>query len=316
MPGIKIKFRPAWELLKQVYFDFNQDKILSLAGALAYGTVFALPGLLIIVIWVSGLFYDPAVLRSKLFMELTQLMGKESVDKLLEVMLNTKFDTHSYWAKALGIITLVLGSTSIFGEIQSSINTIWGLKTKPRTGLLKILLNRLLSFSLVISLGFILIVSLIVNAVTATLMSRIEQRFSQTPVVLFYIANQLILALILFLLFGIIFKVLPDAKIKWKNVFLSSAITTILFLAGKFVIGYILGRNATITAYGSAGSVIIILLWVYYSSIILYLGAEFTQAFLKLKGKHIAPNKYAVWIEKKEIAVKSNTEADKNESGN
>jgi membrane protein len=125
-----------------------------------------------------------------------------------------------------------------------------------------------------------------------------------------------VLALILFLLFGIIFKVLPDAKIKWKNVFLSSAITTFLFLVGKFIIGYILGRNATITAYGSAGSVIIILLWVYYSSIILYLGAEFTQAWLKLKGKHIAPNRYAVWIEKKEIPVKSNIEADKNRDEN
>src|SRR5574337_479419 len=298
-------------LLKQTFSDFTNDKVLKFAASLSYSTIFALPALLIIVIWVTSIFYDPADVEGKLVKSLGAMLGTKAIVQIQEVLINTKFDYISTWAKVLSIITLIVSATGVFGEIQDSINTIWGLRPRPRAGILKIIINRLLSFSIVISLGFILVVSLILNALISSLFDALQTHFHDVPVVLLYIVNQVVLALVLLLLFGAIFKVLPDAKISWRDVFLGSLITTLLFMLGKYLIEIFLSRNFAVSAYGSAGSLIVILLWVYYSSIILYLGAEFTQAYLKMKGRHIEPNRYAVWIEKKEVAVPSNTQVEK-----
>lgn len=299
------------ELLKQTFSDFSKDKVLKMASSLAYVTIFALPGLLIIIIWISGAFYNPAEVTGKFISNVTSLLGLKATIKLETVLIYAKFDYQTFWAKTLGIITLVLSVTGIFGEIQDSINTIWGVKTKPKAGIIKVLINRLLSFSVLVSLGFILMVSLVLNALITGLFDNIQQSFPGIPIAVFWIVNQAVIFFVLVLLFGAIFKVLPDAKIAWKDVFFTSAVTAALFMAGKSATGFFLQRNATVTAYGSAGSVIMILLWVYYSSVILYLGAEFTQVYMKLKGRHISPNKYAVWIEKKDVAVASNTETGK-----
>jgi membrane protein len=176
-----------------------------------------------------------------------------------------------------------------------------------------VLINRLLSFSVLISLGFILMVSLVMNAFISGLFEKLQYFFPHIPIVIFWIVNQVVIFFVLVLLFGAIFKVLPDAKISWRDVFLTSAVTAALFMVGKSAIGFFLQENATVTAYGSAGTVIMLLLWVYYSSVILYLGAEFTQVYMKLKGRHITPNKYAVWVEKQEVAVDSNTDVVKEE---
>lgn len=301
----------AVELLKGTFSDFGKDKVLKMASSLAYATIFALPGLTIILVWVSGVFYDPAVVQGKVLSNVINILGLENTIKLQGILIHAKYDYHSLWAKILGIITLLLSTTGIFGEIQDSINTIWGLKTKPHSGLIKIFINRLLSFSVIISLGFILMVSLLINALITALFQNLQHQFPGIPVAVFWTVNELVIFGIMILLFGAIFKVLPDAKISWRHVLFTSMVTSLLFMAGKFVIGFFLAKNATITAYGSAGSVIMILLWVYYSAVILYLGAEFTQVYIRLKGHHIRPNKYAVWVEKKDIPVTSNTEATK-----
>jgi membrane protein len=288
-----------------------EDNVLKQAAALAYYTVFSLVPMLIIIIWISGIFFDPAQVQGELLTRLNQLIGPEAVDQIKEVMINTKFDNTSGWAKALGVITLILTATGIFAEIQDSINTIWGLKAKPKKGLIKMVINRVMSFSLLISLGFVLTVSLLINAIISALTYRIQYYLPGLPVEIFYVINQAIIFIIITFLFSAIYKVLPDAKIAWKDVISGAMISTIFFMLGKYLIGYYLDKNATITAYGSAGSVIIILLWVYFSSIILYFGAEFTQAYLRLKGKHIEPNQYAVWVESKEIPVDSNTKVNK-----
>lgn len=299
------------ELLKQTFSDFGKDKVLKMASSLAYVTIFALPGLLIIIIWVSGAFYDPSEVSGKFLSNVTSLLGLKTTIKLESVLIHAKFDYQTLWAKVLGIITLILSVTAIFGEIQDSINTIWGLKTKQKAGMIKMLINRLLSFSVLISLGFILMVSLVLNVMITGLFENVQEKFPEMPIEVFWVVNQAVIFFVLVLLFGAIFKVLPDAKITWKDVFFTSGVTAALFMVGKSAIGFFLQKNATITAYGSAGSVIMILLWVYYSSVILYLGAEFTQVYMKLKGRHIRPNKYAVWVEKHEVPVASNTEVEK-----
>jgi membrane protein len=300
-----------FQLFKQTFSGFLKDKVLKMSSSLAYVTIFALPGLVIVILWITGIFYDPAEVQGKLLTNATDLLGLKNVISLQGVLINTKFDYGSGWAKALGIVTLVLSATGIFGEIQDSINTIWGLKTKPNSGIIAIFINRLLSFSILISLGFILVVSLVMNALITSLFTAIQHRFPDIPIFIYYSINQIVIAVVLVLLFGAIFKILPDAKISWRDVFLSAVFTTVLFMIGKYVIGYVLQKNATVTAYGSAGSVLLILLWVYYSAMILYLGAEFTQVYLKLKGRRITPNKYAVWVTNREVPVESNTQVSK-----
>jgi membrane protein len=299
------------KLLKVAGTESLDDNILKQAAALAYYTVFSLVPMLIIIIWISSIFYDPAKVQGELLVRLNEVLGPKAVDQIKEVMTNTKFDNTSGWAKALGIITLILTATGIFTEIQDSINTIWGLKAKPKKGFIKLVLNRVMSFSLLISLGFVLAVSLLINAVISALIFRVQYYFPDIPVMVFYIINQAIIFISISGLFSAIFKVLPDAKIALKDVLAGAVISTIFFMMGKYLMGYYLDKNATISAYGSAGSVIIILLWVYFSSIVIYFGAEFTQAYLKLKNRHIEPNEYAEWVNEKEVTVKSNTDVNK-----
>lgn len=299
------------QFIRETAHDFNADKILKLAAALAFSTLFGLPALLIIILWISSVFYSPSSMEESVVVQMNSILGTEAATQVREILINTKFDYTSLWAKVLGVVVLAISATGVFGEIQDSINTIWGLQTKAKSGILKIFINRMLSFSIIVSLGFILVVSLIANALITSLSDNVQANFPWVPVESYYVLNQIVMAIILILLFGTIFKVLPDAKLHWRDTLFSATITTALFMAGKYLIEYVLGHNATISVYGSAGAVIVILLWVYYSSIILYLGAEMTHVWIKLKGRKIQPNKYAVWVEKRIVQVSSLAEVEK-----
>lgn len=198
------------------------------------------------------------------------------------------------------MVVLFIGATGIFTEIQDSINYIWSLRAKPKRGIIKFLINRLLSFSLIVSLGFLLLVSLVVSALLDLLSDRLTIYFPHTTVYIFYVLNFVIILVIISVLFAIIFKVLPDGKIKWQDAFIGAGFTAVLFIIGKAGIGYYLGRSNLGATYGAAASVIIILAWVYYTSIILYFGAEFTKVYALEYGGGIVPNDTAVFIIKRE----------------
>jgi membrane protein len=206
----------------------------------------------------------------------------------------------------VGLASLIIGATSVFGEIQDSINRLWKLKAKPRKGrgLFRFIINRLLSFSMIISLGFILLVSLIINGAMDLLVNNLLKNFPSVTVIVAYIINIIVTFFITALVFGLIFKVLPDARIQWKHVRVGAFTTAFFFMAGKFLISYYLGHSTMSTAYGAAGSVIIVLLWVYYSSAILYFGASFTREYAVEMGSRIHPNNYAVWVEQVEVQSK------------
>jgi membrane protein len=206
------------------------------------------------------------------------------------------------WATIIGFVTLIIGATGVFGEIQDSINTIWRLKAKPKKGFIRLVVNRLLSFSLIISVGFIMLVSLALNSLMDLLNERLFSYFPGVEMVIVYIANIIITFIIITLLFGIIFKVLPDAKIQWKHVLVGATATAALFMLGKLGIGFYLGASKISSTYGAAGSIVIMLLWVYYSSAILYFGAEFTRTYVEKKGCEIIPNDYAIWVKHIEVA--------------
>jgi len=274
---------------------------LKMSGSLAYSTIFSIAPLIILIIFLADIFYGRNAIEGTIYGEIRDFVGNDAAVQIQNMIRNASLSGKSHVAVVLGVITLVLGATSVFGEIQDSINIIWGLKPKPKKGWVKMLLNRLWSFSVIGSFGFILLVSLVVNTVIEALMNQLQHLFPGATIVLIYVVNQLVILGVTTLLFGVIFKVLPDARIKWRDVLAGAFATALLFMAGKFVITFYIDHSSVGTAYGAAGSLVVILLWVYYSSAILFFGAEFTKAYAAKHGSRIYPNHYAVWVKLVEV---------------
>lgn len=301
---MRLSFKLLWKIIKQSSIDFVDDKVLKLSAALAYYTIFSLPAMLIIIIAISDIFYGRQAIEGTIYGQISNFVGKDAALQIQQTIRSAALSNQAGFATVVGLVTLIIGATSVFGEIQDSINSIWKLKAKPKKGWLKILINRLISFSMVVCLGFLLMVSLLINGLMDAFIKKLTEMFPGTKVFTVYSFNILITFFITAFLFGIIFKFLPDAKIKWKHVRAGSFTTALLFLVGKFLIGYYLGHSKLSSAYGAAGSVIVILLWVYYSAMILYFGAEFTRAYAVQTGSQIYPNDYAVWVQQIEVESK------------
>ena len=288
---------------KQVFKEFSADNILKYSASLAYYTVFSIAPLLVIVTTLSGIFFGKEAIQGEVYNQLNGLIGNSAALQIQEIIKNIHLTGNNFFASVVSIIVLLIGATSIFGEVQDSLNKIWGLRVRTKKTWWKLILIRILSFSLILSIGFIMIVSLILNAVV-TAFGKFLSRYIQNFSVYFVQVTDAILSfLVAVFLFSLMFKLLPDAKIKWKDVLVGGFITAIFFTAGKLAIGFYLGQSNLTTLYGAAGSIIIFMVWVYYSSIILYLGAEFTKVYAKLYGGKIQPNEYAEWIKVEEKAV-------------
>lgn len=298
-----MSLKTLWKIIKQSFSDFFENRILKLSAALAYYTLFSLPGLLIIIIWFTDIFYRQGAIEGTIYGQIADLVGRDAATQIQETIRNAAMSGESRIASIVGLVTLIFGATSVFGEIQDSINQVWRLKSKPKKGKgwLRMIINRLLSFSIILSLGFLLLVSLIVSSLLDIFIDSLTRAFPDTEVVLAYLFNMVLNFVIISLLFGLIFKVLPDARISWKHVRAGAFTTAILFMAGKFLISYYLGQSKMSSIYGAAGSVIVVLLWVYYSAIILYFGAIFTRAYAMQTGSNIYPNDYAVWVKQVEV---------------
>lgn len=289
-----------FNLLKRAGKAFVADNALKLSASLSYYMVFALGPIILIVITLAGSIFKRDMVQGKVYAELSKLLGHEAAIQIQSIIANTQGLHHSTIGAIIGFGALFLGATGVFGEIQDSINYIWSVKAKPQRGWLRFLINRLLSFSIIVSMGFILLVALVINAVMELMSDRLMRLFSEGTIYIFYAVNLVLIFLIITILFAAIFKILPDARIKWRDAFIGASVTAVLFLLGKFLIGYYLGRANIGVVYGTAASIILILLWVYYSSVILYFGAEFTRMYAIMMGGGIIPDKTAVFIIKRE----------------
>jgi membrane protein len=301
-----------WPILKGSFNDFIDNKALRMSAALAYYTVFAIAPMLIVIISLCDIFYGREAIEGSIYQHIQGFVGHDAAVQIEEIIRNATISREISWASVIGVCALIFAATGVFAEIQDSINFIWRLKAKPKKGWLKLILNRVLSFSMVISLGFILLVSLIINSVLDLLGQQLAKLFPGIAVYLAYGINLLITFITISALFAIIFKVLPDARIQWRDVVIGSFTTAILFMLGKFAIGYYLGKTHISTTYGAAGSVVIILLWVYYSANILYFGACFTHSYAKQTGRNIFPNDYAVFIQEIELENKASLQVQEN----
>lgn len=296
MKKIGVYFR----VLKKAGIGFIDDNAFKLSASLSYYTVFAMGPLLLIIISFAGIFYGKEAVQGKIYGQIKGVIGSEAALQIQSIIQNISQTDQGTVGAIIGIIILIIGATGVFTEIQDSINYIWSVKAKPKKGWLKFLRNRLVSFSLIVSMGFILLVSLIITAFLEILSDKLLRFFKDYTIHLFYVINILMMFAIITGLFAVIFKVLPDAKIKWRSALTGASFTAVLFLLGKFLIGYYLGRSNMDITYGAAASIILILSWVYYSSLILFFGAEFTKAYAIETGGGIVPNETAVFIIKKE----------------
>jgi membrane protein len=300
------KLKEIWQTLIESFKSFGEDKIPKYSGSLAYTVVFSLGPLLIVLIFICSIFFGQDATQNRIFQEIQGFVGRDAAAQLQTIIKNASLSGKSNFAAVIGIITLLLGATAVFTEIQDSINTIWKLKAKPKKGIWKIIRTRFLSFSVVVSLGFLLLVSLAIATVVEGLSNRLRAMLPDVTVVLFYILNLVISFLVTTALFALIFKVLPDAKTKWKDILPGAIASGVLFMIGKFAISFYIAKSNVGSTYGAAGSLVILLLWVYYSAIILYLGAEFAKAWSVRKGSGIQPNDYAVRLE--EVKIESDKE--------
>jgi membrane protein len=290
----KVTVKGLWNVLKASFGGFGEYKVPKLSASLAYYTVFSMGPLLIVIISLCGIFLGREAVEGTIYDQMNSFVGPDAAKQVQDIIKNASLGDKDTVAMIIGIVTLLIGATTVFAEIQDSINTIWGLKPKPKAGLMKLLSSRFLSFGVIVSLGFLLLVSLAATTVVESLGKRLQDRFPDITVVVFYIINLLLTLSVVTLLFAVIFKVLPDAKIGWKDVWPGSIFTAILFVIGKFLISLYIAKSNVGGTYGTAGSLVILILWIYYSSIILYFGAVFTKQFALEYAHQIRPNKFAV----------------------
>ncbi len=287
-------------LMRSAAQEFSLDSGPKLSASLSYYTLFSMAPMLLIVISIGSVLLGKEAAEGYLYKQFEGLMGTMGALQLQEMINNVRISGDTPWVTVVGLITFFLGATGVFIEIQDSINTIWSIKAKPKRGWVRFITTRLISFSMVVGIGFLLMVSLVLSAMLSVVDDWIIGNFKAFAWLGFIISNVITTGVVL-LLFAVIFKVLPDANIKWRDVLIGAFFTAVLFLIGKYLISLYLSRSSTVSAYGAAGAVVLIILWVYYSAIILYFGAEFTKVYANQYGGKIHPTDFAVFVEKREV---------------
>lgn len=296
-----------FKLLKDTFREWREDGATRLAAALAYYTTFSLAPLLVLIIAIAGLIGGQEAAQSQVMAQVQDLLGAEGREFVQEMIENASRPATGVTATVIGVITLLFGALGVFGELQNSLNTIWEVKPRPAKGVLdgikRFIIDRLLSFTMVLGIGFLLLASLVVSAAVSALGEYIGAAWPMADFWL-QLINLVISFVVIMLLFGMIFKFLPEVNIAWKDVWLGAAVTSALFTLGKFLIGFYLGRSEVANTFGAAGSLAILLIWIYYSAQILFFGAEFTQVYSNRYGSKIVPDPDMVKITEQERAEK------------
>jgi membrane protein len=313
MPGsshVLFPFRLAWRTVN----EFVEDDCASMAAALAYYTFFSLPPLLVIIISIAGVVLGEQAARSEIEDQVTGLVGVQVADQI-EMMVRHARERASEGriAALLGAAALVFAATTAFAQLQSALNRIWRVQPDPsKSGVRQFLMKRVLSFGMVVSVAFLLLISLTLSAALGLIGGRINyflpEGFSNVVLELVEAGTSFF---VIALLFGAMFKVLPDARIEWRQVWLAAVLTALFFVAGKSLVGLYLGNSSVTEAYGAAGSLAVILLWTYYSAMIFFFGAEFTRAWTEVRGDHVSPEQGAAKVVQYKAVLPSEDEPDR-----
>lgn len=290
-----------WHLLKETFISYFREDPMSYSAAIAFYTIFSLPAILIVILVMAGTIFGEQAVSGQLFYQIEELVGAESALEIQKIIQNASLSEAGTFAKIIGIGTLIFSATTVFVSIQNGLNKIWGVKSKPRRGWLKFMVNRALSFSMVIIFGVLLLLSFAIEAGLQIFKDLISHLFSGATLYIMWLVNLLVSIVVNTFIFGMIFKVLPDAVIRWKDVWIGAFFTTFLFILGRLLISFYLANSDFSNTYGAAGSLVLILMWVYYSTVIMLLGAQFTQVYSHQFGKIIVPTQNAVRVIEKEV---------------
>ena len=282
-----------WSLLKEAALGWVADNASRLSAALAYYTVFSLAPLLVIVVFLIGLFYGEEAARGQVSQQLSSLMGSAAAETIESAIAATSRMEKTGWiATASGVAVLLFGATSVFGELKNSLNHIWGVEVRPGRTVLTLIRDRFLSFSLVLCVGFLLMVSLLISAAISLVSTYMAGYFS-LPTAVWQAVDFLVSVVITGVLFAMIFKVLPNVILAWQDVAAGGLLTALLFTIGKSVLAWYLGTSSVASSFGAAGALVVVLLWFYYTTSILFFGAEFTKAWVKQRVGQITPHRRA-----------------------
>lgn len=293
--------RELWALLRQTWSRFIADDTFQEGAALAYYAVFALPALLVLITRIVGALFGPDVISGALFRQVSKIVGPEGAADVQQMVTKASQDEGFSVAAVVGVVTLFIAATGVFLSMQETLNAIWGVKAKPQRAWVKMLLDRLRGLGLLLAVGFLLLISLVVQTVVSGIGHWFSDLIPGTEIVWLNVVNLITSIGVSTLLFAAIFRILPDATIRWRSVWTGSLLTALLFTLGKFLIGYYLGHSNFGSIYGAAGTVIVLLAWVFYSSQILFFGAVFTRCFAERFGMGIRPSAHAVRVKVVEI---------------
>jgi membrane protein len=280
--------RAFWGLVRTAFSEWMEDKVPRLGAALSYYSVLSIAPLLIIAIAVAGLVFGRDAASGQLVAQLRGMVGEHGAAAIQEMLANAQKPRTGGLAAILGIAALFFGAMGVFGQLQDAMNTIWEVQPRPGRGWIATIKDRFLSFVMVLGTGFLLLVSLILSTAVSAI-TEVVRGWMPIPGPILQAADTVVSAVVVAILFAMIFKLLPDAKISWTDVWVGAGLTTVLFVIGKWAIGLYLGRSAMASSYGAAGSLVVLLVWIYYSAQILFFGAEFTQVYANRYGSRIKP---------------------------
>lgn len=296
---MNMKFR-IWDLgkiFKITFKEWNQKDPFRQSAIIAYYSIFSIPGLLVLIITITGYFFSKEAVHQNIFDQISSTMGADTAEQISGMLTKAGGSQSTIWGSIIGFVILLVGATGVFVELQKTLNEIWQVKVVVKKGILPILKARLFSFGLILAIAFLLLISLVVSSALVAMSNWIAIDASGFVVILFNVLNFILSLVVISVLFGLMFKILPDANVKWEHVWLGSFVTGLLFTIGKTALAFYFGKTDPASVYGAAGSIILILLWVSYSSMIMFFGAEFTATYAKMYSGNVPPTKIA----KKEI---------------
>jgi membrane protein len=291
-----MSFSGLWKILKDAAIGFDQHNVFRLSASLSFYTIFAIGPMMLVIIFISNIFWGRQAIEGTIYTQISGLIGDTAAKQVQELIKNASISSSNFMA-FVSIGTLLIAATSVFTDIQESMNTIWNLRVKTGRGWQQMFRNRLLSFCIIAGLGIILLLFLIINGVLEGFMTKLAGIFPRISINIVYMFNLFLTLIIVAILFAFIYKVLPDATIRWRDVWEGALLASVLFMAGKFGVTFYINHSNLSNTYSSAGSMVILMLWIYYSAIILYFGAEFTKAYALKRETSIRPKDYAVTIE-------------------
>lgn len=290
-----MSFKNTCSIAKETVSNWSDDKMSSFAAALAYYTIFSLGPLIIICIAIASVFIDRDAFQNQIIDQFGGVIGSHGSQQLQTIIDNSNRPANGFKTTLIGIAVLVFGASGLFGQLQLGLNVVWHVKLKPDQGFIRMIKTRVLSFAMVLVVAFLLLISSVLSIVISAFSDYLATFLPQTTLGAVLCLNFFLSLGIVTVLFAMIFKILPDVHVEWRDVWLGAFVTAVLFALGRIILGVYFSRSDIGGAFGAAGSLILILVWIYYSSQILFLGAEFTKVYAMRNGKKIVPSRYAMF---------------------